>query len=98
MDIWSCGVIMGDLFKYICQDGTETKKHSLQIFNGGHCFPLSLKRVVFDPDGLPSTEGDVLESVFDLIGTPSDLDLSFITDVHALAYIKKFRPRPQANL
>lgn len=101
MDIWSCGVIMADLFKYICQDGAETtdkKKRSLQIFNGGHCFPLSPKRVVFDPDGLPSTEGDVLESVFDLIGTPSDLDLSFITDVHALAYTKKFRPRPQANL
>lgn len=101
MDIWSCGVIMADLFKYICQDGAETadkKKRSLQIFHGGHCFPLSPKRVVFDPDGLPSTEGDVLESVFDLIGTPSDLDLSFITDVHALAYTKKFRPRPQANL
>jgi serine/threonine protein kinase len=32
MDIWSCGVILGDLFKYICQDGTEPtdkKKRSL---------------------------------------------------------------------
>jgi hypothetical protein len=31
-DIWSCGVILGDLFKYICQDGTEPtdkKKRSL---------------------------------------------------------------------
>jgi rfaE bifunctional protein nucleotidyltransferase chain/domain len=50
-------------------DTNDKKKRSLQIFNGGHCFPLSPKRVVFDPDGLPSTEGDVLESIFDLIGT-----------------------------
>lgn len=102
MDVWSCGVIIADLFKYICQDCqdpvSDKRKRSLQIFHGGHCFPLSPKRVVFDADGLPSTDGDVLDSVFDLIGTPSDLDLSFITDAHALTYIKKFKKRPRPNL
>lgn len=55
----------------------------MQIFQGGHCFPLSPKKVVFDADGLPSTEGDLLESIFDLIGTPDETDLAFITDVQA---------------
>lgn len=64
------------------------------IFNGGHSFPLSPKLSVHDPDGFPATQGDILESVFDLIGTPSELDASFITDDLALAYIKKFHPRP----
>jgi hypothetical protein len=49
-------------------------------------------------DGFPTTEGHVLESVFDLIGTPNDLDLSFITDDSAYTYIKKFKQRPPANL
>jgi hypothetical protein len=61
----------------------EKRKRTLQIFQGGHCFPLSPKKVVFDADGLPSTEGDLLESIFDLIGTPDETDLAFITDVQA---------------
>ena len=83
---------MGDLFKYVagCNqnpqeiiiDG-EKRRRTLQIFSGSHCFPLSPKKVVFDADGLPSTEGDVLESIFDLIGTPDETDLAFITDIQA---------------
>ena len=100
MDIWSCGVILGDLFKYVCNNDfydSSTKKRSLQLFNGDHCFPLSAKKVVFESDGLTATEGDVLDSIFDLLGTPTDLDLAFVTDEHALAYLKKFKQRPQAN-
>jgi mitogen-activated protein kinase 1/3 len=100
MDIWSCGVIMGDLFKYLSKpDPSEipTKRRTLQLFNGGHCFPLSAKKVAFEADGLPTTQGDVLESIFDFLGTPTELDLAFVTDERALAYLKKFQPRPQAN-
>ncbi len=46
---------------------------------------------------MPATQGDVLESVFDLLGTPTDLDLAFVTDEHALAYLRKFKQRPQPN-
>lgn len=95
---------MGDLFKYVCSDGTgkeiingEKRKRTLQIFTGSHCFPLSPKKVVFDPDGLPSTEGDLLDSIFDLIGTPDEADLSFITDEQAKSYVRKFKKRPRAN-
>jgi hypothetical protein len=88
MDIWSCGVIMGDLFKYLCREDSqkesingEKRKSALQIFSGDHCFPLSPKKVKFDADGLPSTQGDILESIFDLIGTPDEADISFVTDL-----------------
>ena len=36
--------------------------------------------------------------IFNLIGTPSDLDVSFITDDKALAYIKAFPYREPADL
>lgn len=40
----------------------------------------------------------MLDSVFDLLGSPTELDLSFITDENALIYMKKFKQRPPANL
>ena len=57
---------------------------------------MSPRGTKIEADGYPSTEGHVLESIFDLIGTPNHVDLSFITDKDALAYIKKFKSRPQA--
>ena len=98
---------MADLFKYISGDQTpssiictldQKKKPSLQIFKGSHCFPLSPKKVQFEADGLPSTKGDVLDSIFDLIGTPTETDIAFICDQQAANYIRKFTPRPKPNL
>ena len=54
---------------------------------------ISVNKIVFEPDGLPATKGDVLESIFDILGTPTELDLMFVTDEHALAYLKKFKQR-----
>lgn len=55
---------------------------------------MSPKNARIEEDGFPTTEGHVLESVFDLIGTPSDLDLSFISDENAWKYMRKFAHRP----
>ena len=100
MDIWSCGVIMADLFKYIStpindhdMDGGKLK-NQLQIFYGTHCFPVSPRGVKIEADNFPATEGHVLDSIFDLLGTPNDIDLSFISDENALFYMKKFKERP----
>jgi hypothetical protein len=38
-----------------------------------------------------------LDSIFDLIGTPDEADLSFITDEQAKSYVRKFKKRPRAN-
>lgn len=90
MDIWACGVIFAELSRYISQQNLQV----LQIFSGSQCFPMSPRGTKMEADGYPSTEGHVLESVFDLIGSPKEVDLSFITDKDALAYIKKFKSRP----
>lgn len=49
--------------------------------------------MIWEEDGLPKTEGDLLNSIFELIGTPNDDDLKFISDGFAIAYIKKFAQR-----
>ena len=61
------------------------------MFHGSHCFPISPRNAKMEADGFPTTEGHVLDSIFDILGTPSDLDLSFITDENAFIYMKKFK-------
>ena len=41
---------------------------------------------------------DQLNVIFDIIGTPNEEDVSFVTDVKAQEYLKTFHTRPRANL
>lgn len=47
---------------------------------------------------MPCTQGHVLDSIFDLIGTPTQYDMAFTEDENAKAYMRKFRPRPRADM
>ena len=94
IDIWACGVIMAELFQQIENLLQATAGKSYHVFRGKHCFPLSPSESnKFDPDGLPSIKGDMLKSVLGFIGGPDAGDLSFITDVQAKAYVKKFKKK-----
>ena len=42
---------------------------------------------------MPKPKGDILDSIFDLIGTPGASDSQYISDEIAQNYIKKFKPR-----
>lgn len=75
--MWAVGVIMYELFKYLGMDSAEKKKkeyskNHFQAFKGKHCFPLSPNGLVWDTDGLPDTRDDLLDAIFDLIGTPDE--------------------------
>lgn len=88
IDIWACGVILAEMFKKIENLHDPTPDQSFHVFNGNYCFPLSPNHNnKLSSDGLPKTSGDVLKSVFELIGTPDESDLSFISDDQAKLYI-----------
>ena len=83
VDIWSCGVILGELFLKVQSKDSQAKEIGLQelLFYGTHCFPLSPVQSKLDRlTGFPSTDGHILQMIFDLIGTPTELDLSFVSD------------------
>ncbi len=96
VDIWALGIIIYEMFKYI----SEKREHgkSCQVFQAKRCFPLTPDGVVWDQDGLPQTDGDLLDSIFDLIGTPQKEDWKFISDNFAIDYLKKFKVRPPRDL
>lgn len=89
VDLWAVGVIMFELFKYNATDNGK-RSDRLQAFDPKRCFPVSPQGTIFESDGLPNTNGDLLNEIFDLIGTPSESDLDFICDEEAKFYIRKF--------
>ena len=88
---------MGELFLKVERGPnilTKEDKFQELLFSGHHCFPLSPKdEFEYDQNGLPETDFHILEMVLDHLGSPSDIDMSFITDNQAMNYIKKFKKR-----
>ncbi len=49
--------------------------------------------------GIPLTQrGDQLDHIFNMIGTPTADDMSFVTDEKAIRYLERFKPRAPSNL
>jgi mitogen-activated protein kinase 1/3 len=92
VDVWSLGCVFAELLQTRRECRGSAAERVPLIF-GGSCFPLSP-----DPrtvrSGVGSSAQDQLNLTFDLIGTPSAEDLSFVTDAEALQYVRSFPMRP----
>ena len=99
IDVWSIGCILGELLM-MQKSNAKTCFERKALFPGKSCFPLSPDRSSIGNAKkiFPSTNTDQLNLIFDVIGTPFDEDLKFITDNMALDYLKSFEPRTQKNL
>jgi mitogen-activated protein kinase 1/3 len=62
------------------------------FFPGQSCFPLSpCKKKTNQAQGcFPNEATDQLNIIFDVIGTPEQSDLAFITDKRVLHYLNQF--------
>ena len=92
VDIWASGVIFGELLSMLEQNCPDFMMRK-SLFPGKYCFPLSPnKNIEKDEKGIPIPQNnDMLDLIFNMIGTPNQQDLSFITDEKALAYLGKFK-------
>jgi len=69
------------------------------LFPGTSCFPLSPdNKVTIKKMGFPHSHSDQLNVIFDVIGTPNENDISFVTDPKAIEYLKTFSNRTKADL
>lgn len=101
IDVWSLGCIFGELMTLL-KDNCFNPLDRKPLFPGKSCFPLSPPK---DQTSLPKTNHgypvdsrDQLNLIFDVIGTPSEEDMDFITDQHAKEYLKSFEEKPKRNL
>ena len=100
IDVWSVGCIFAELMMMI-KENAPTFLDRTPLFPGKFCFPLSppgSNKVKVNEFGFPNEKTDQLNVIFDVIGTPSEEDMEFITDPNGILYLKSLKVRPKKNL
>jgi mitogen-activated protein kinase 1/3 len=102
IDVWSVACIFAELMMMI-KENAGTFLDRTPLFPGKFCFPLSPpdsknRSIKINEYGFPIDKSDQLNVIFDLIGTPSDEDLDFVTDQNGLLYLKSLKYRPKRNI
>ena len=91
IDMWSVGCVFAELLGMMKQNAV-TYLDRKPLFPGNSCFPLSPDRHArIQQNGFPVTKDDQLAIIFNVLGTPDDADLSFVTDEKAIMYLKSFK-------
>lgn len=100
IDVWSVGCIFGELMMMI-KENAPTFLERKPLFPGKCCFPLSppgSSKVKVNEFGFPDNRADQLNVILEVVGTPSEEDMQFITDPNGLLYLKSLKPKPKMNL
>ena len=97
IDVWSVGCIFAEMLSM--QDETSPIEGRHPLFPGTSCFPLSpANKGTTKTTSSPCSQTDQLNLIFDVLGTPSEEDCSFVTDSKALEYLKAFPYKKRADL
>jgi mitogen-activated protein kinase 1/3 len=98
IDMWSVGCIFAELLGMM-KESAPTYLDRKPLFPGKSCFPLSPdKHVKEERHGFPFSKNDQLAVIFEVIGTPTEEDKSYVTDTKALEYLEAFPHRPKTDL
>ena len=98
IDMWSVGCIFAELLGMM-KESAPTYMDRKPLFPGKSCFPLSPdKHVKEERGGFPFSKNDQLAVIFEVIGTPSEEDKSYVTDAKALEYLAAFPPKQRLDL
>ena len=98
IDMWSVGCIFAEMLGMMKQSAA-TYLDRKPLFPGKSCFPLSPDRHArIQANGFPVARDDQLAVIFDVLGTPNDEDISYVTDAKALGYLRSFTNIPRMDM
>ncbi len=90
IDVWSVGCIFAELLGMM-KESAPTYLDRKPLFPGKSCFPLSPdKHAKEERSGFPFSKNDQLAVIFEVIGTPTEEEKSFVTDQKAIDYLSAF--------
>ena len=93
--------MIAEFFKLYCHGAQPKGAGPYYQFASKNCFPLSpltgKQNSNLDDDQLPPPNGHILDSIFNLLGTPSQAEMLWMSDEVAIQFTKKFTPRPRKN-
>ena len=100
IDVWSVGCIFAELMMMM-KENAATFMDRMPLFPGKSCFPLSppgSKKVKVNEFGFPNEKADQLNVIFDVIGSPSEESMGFVTDPNAVLYLKSLSQKKKSKI
>ena len=99
IDIWSVGCVFGELMMMMKENSPFCFERK-PLFPGKYCYPLSPRKNKKNEDRYRKKDNDPdqLDKIFDVLGSPSEEDMEFITDPNAVLYIKSLQKREKMDL
>lgn len=89
IDIWSAGCITAELQEML-KENNDNYLCRGPLFPGTSCFPLSPPKNK-EESKISKGKKDQLTIIFNVLGTPNEKELEYISDPNALKYIKSFQ-------
>jgi len=89
IDIWSAGCIAAELQEML-KENNDNYLCRGPLFPGTSCFPLSPPKNQEENSKISKGKKDQLTIIFNVLGTPNEKELDYISDPNALKYIKSF--------
>ena len=100
IDVWSVGCIFAELMMMI-KENSPTFMERTPLFPGKSCFPLSppgKNTVKVNEYGFPNEKADQLNVIFDVIGSPDEESMGFVTDPNAVLYLKSLSQKKKKKI
>ena len=100
IDVWSVGCIFAELMMMM-RENASTFTDRQPLFPGKSCFPLSppgKNTVKVNEYGFPNEKADQLNVIFDVIGSPDEESMGFVTDPNAVLYLKSLSQKKKNKI
>ena len=100
IDVWSVGCIFAELMMMM-KENSATFMERTPLFPGKSCFPLSppgKNTVKLNEYGFPNEKADQLNVIFDVIGSPDEESMGFVTDPNAVLYLKSLSQKKKKKI
>ena len=99
IDVWSVGCIFAELMMMM-KENASTFMDRQPLFPGKSCFPLSpgKNKVKVNEYGFPNEKADQLNVIFDVIGSPNEESMGFVTDPNAFLYLKSLSQKKKNKI
>jgi len=100
IDVWSVGCIFAELMMMM-KENAPTFMDRAPLFPGKSCFPLSppgKKKVKVNEFGFPNEKADQLNVIFDVIGSPDEESMGFVTDPNAVLYLRSLSQKKKNKI
>ena len=100
IDVWSVGCIFAELMMMM-KENAPTFMDRAPLFPGKSCFPLSppgKNKVKVNEFGFPNEKADQLNVIFDVIGSPDEESMGFVTDPNALLYLRSLSQKKKNKI